>query len=162
MYCDKLMSLERYHKKRNFLKTPEPEGTMEEDEERRIYVIQEHHASHLHWDLRIEMNGVLRSWAVPKQPPEKVGLRRLAVEVEDHPISYASFEGTIPSGEYGAGVVKIWDQGTYDPLKVTENKIVVNIHGERLRGQYCLLRTRLSGKAKNWLLFKMKSQVTLL
>ena len=86
-----------------------------------------------------------------------VGMRRLAVEVEDHPLEYASFEGTIPEGEYGAGVVKIWDQGTYDTVKLTENKIIITLYGERLKGNYCLLRTKFQGKAKNWLLFKMKS-----
>lgn len=120
-------------------------------------MIQEHHASHLHWDLRLEMDGVLRSWAVPKKPPEAVGVRRLAVEVEDHPLEYASFEGKIPEGEYGAGLVTIWDRGTYDALTVTENKIVFTIRGERLKGNYCLLRTRFGGAAKNWLFFKMKS-----
>jgi DNA ligase D-like protein (predicted 3'-phosphoesterase) len=123
----------------------------------RIYVIQEHHASHLHWDLRLEMNGALRSWAVPKTPPEAVGVRRLAVEVEDHPMEYALFEGEIPEGEYGAGLVTLWDRGTYDAVKVTENKIVFTIRGERLKGNYCLLRTRFGGVAKNWLFFKMKS-----
>jgi DNA ligase D-like protein (predicted 3'-phosphoesterase) len=122
-----------------------------------MYVIQEHHASHLHWDLRLEMDGVLRSWAVPKKPPEAVGVRRLAVEVEDHPLEYFSFEGKIPEGEYGAGLVTIWDRGTYEAVKVTENKIVFTIRGERLKGNYCLLRTRFGGAAKNWLFFKMKS-----
>lgn len=151
------MPLQKYRRKRDFSKTPEPEGKLGEGREQRIYVVQEHHATHLHWDLRLEMNGVLRSWAVPKKPPEVVGVRRLAVEVEDHPLGYAFFEGTIPEGEYGAGLVKIWDRGTYDAVKVTENKILVNIHGERLKGNYCLLRTRFGGKAKNWLFFKMKS-----
>ena len=125
--------------------------------EKRIYVVQEHQASHLHWYLRLEMNDVLRSWAVPKKPPETVGVRRLAVEVVDHPIEYAFFEGEIPTGKYGAGLVTLWDRGTYDALTVTENKIIFTIHGERLKGNYCLLRTRFGGVAKNWLFFKMKS-----
>lgn len=120
-------------------------------------MVQEHHASHLHWDFRLEVNGVLRSWAVPKTPPEVAGVRRLAVEVEDHLLAYAGFEGTIPAGEYGAGVVTLWDRGTYDAVAVTEDKIIVTIHGERLKGTYCLLRTRFGGAAANWLLFKMKS-----
>jgi DNA ligase D-like protein (predicted 3'-phosphoesterase) len=123
----------------------------------RIYVVHEHHASHLHWDFRLEMTGVLRSWAVPKTPPETVGVRRLAVEVEDHPLDYAFFEGEIPEGEYGAGIVTLWDRGTYEAVAATEDKIVFTIHGERLKGNYCLLRTRFGGAAKNWLLFKMKS-----
>lgn len=124
--------------------------------EQRIYLIHEHHASRLHWDLRLEMDGVLRSWAVPKKPPEAVGVRRLAVEVEDHPLEYASFEGVIPEGMYGAGLVRIWDRGTYDLVKMAEDKIVLKINGERLRGKYCLLRTRFGANAKNWLFFKMK------
>lgn len=129
----------------------------EKEGKKRIYVIQEHAASHLHWDFRLEMNGMLKSWAIPKTPPGVPGIRRLAVEVEDHPLEYAVFEGTIPEGEYGAGLVQIWDQGTYDPIEVIENKIVVTLHGERLNGNYCLLRTKLGGKTENWLFFKMKA-----
>jgi DNA ligase D-like protein (predicted 3'-phosphoesterase) len=84
-------------------------------------------------------------------------VRRLAVEVEDHPLDYAFFEGEIPEGEYGAGIVTLWDRGTYEAVAATEDKIVFTIHGERLKGNYCLLRTRFGGAAKNWLLFKMKS-----
>ena len=137
--------------------TSEPRRKSEEEEKKSIYVIQEHDASHLHWDFRLEMNGVLKSWAIPKMPPEVAGVKRLAVEVEDHSLKWAVFEGTIPDGEYGAGLVRIWDQGTYDPLEVIENKIVVTLHGERLNGNYCLLRTKFGGKIENWLFFKMKS-----
>lgn len=133
------------------------EGDVENAVGQRIYVVHEHHASRLHWDLRLEMNGVLRSWAVPKAPPDTVGVRRLAIEVEDHPLDYAFFEGEIPEGEYGAGVVTLWDRGTYDAVAVTEDKIIITIHGARLKGPYCLLRTRFGGAATNWLLFKMKS-----
>jgi DNA ligase D-like protein (predicted 3'-phosphoesterase) len=150
------VSLEGHGGKTGFPRSPVVECELEGVSEQRMYVVQEHHASHLHWDLRLEMNGALRSWAVPMKPPEVVGVRRLAVEVEDHPMEYAFFEGKIPEGEYGAGVVKIWDRGTYDAVKVTENKIVLTIHGERLKGNYCLLRTRFGGAAKNWLFFKMK------
>ncbi len=151
------VSLERRSEKTRLPRSPIPEGDQGKAGEQRIYVVQEHHASHLHWDLRLEMNDALRSWAVPKKPPEAVGVRRLAVEVEDHPMEYAFFEGEIPEGEYGAGLVTLWDRGTYDAETVTENKIVFTIQGERLKGNYCLLRTRFGGAAKNWLFFKMKS-----
>lgn len=151
------VSLKRRSEKTRLPRSPNPEGNLGKAGEQRIYVVQEHHASHLHWDLRLEMNDALRSWAVPKKPPEAVGVRRLAVEVEDHPMEYAFFEGEIPEGEYGAGLVTLWDRGTYDAETVTENKIVFTIHGERLKGNYCLLRTRFGGAAKNWLFFKMKS-----
>ena len=151
------MRLDEYHGKRNFSRTSELKGEIGEGRGQRIYLIQEHHATHLHWDLRLEVEGVLRSWAVPKEPPEEVGVRRLAVEVEDHPLDYASFEGTIAKGEYGAGEVKIWDRGTYDPIEISGNKIIIDISGERLKGKYCLLRTQFRGEAKNWLFFKMKA-----
>jgi len=125
---------------------------MSSDEER-IYVIQRHQATHLHWDLRLEMDGVLKSWAVPKEPPAEKGVRRLAVLVEDHPLEYADFEGVIPEGEYGAGVVEIWDKGTYRLIDRKPNKIVFEINGKRLKGRYCLLRFK---GEKNWLFFKTK------
>ena len=128
---------------------------MNTGKEKKIYVVQEHHASHLHWDLRLEMGGVLKSWAVPKEPPREPGIKRLAVPVEDHPIAYAGFFGAIPEGQYGAGEVLLWDKGTYEPISVSENKIVVNIDGEKLKGEYCLLKTKFQGK-ENWLLFKTK------
>jgi len=118
-----------------------------------IYVIQKHDATHLHYDLRLEMDGVLKSWAVPKGPPTQPGIKRLAVEVEDHPIEYASFEGEIPEGGYGAGTVEIWDKGSYTLLERKETKITVDIHGKKLNGIYFLIRFK--GK-KNWLLFKKK------
>jgi DNA ligase D-like protein (predicted 3'-phosphoesterase) len=121
------------------------------------YVIQEHHASHLHWDLRLEMDGVLKSWAVPKEPPIKEGIKRLAVPVEDHPLDYAEFEGIIPEGQYGAGEVITWDKGTYEPIKIDERKIIVKIHGDKLKGKYCLIKTKFRGK-DNWLFFKMRGK----
>lgn len=149
-----MMSLKTYRSKRNFTSTPEPKGEKAMTN-RRIYVVQEHHASHLHWDLRLEMNRVLKSWAVPKEPPRETGIRRLAVPVEDHPIEYANFQGIIPEGQYGAGEVIIWDTGTYDPVSIRDDKIVVNIDGEKLKGEYCLVKTKFQGK-ENWLLFKTK------
>lgn len=146
------MGLEEYRKKRDWEKTREPSG----DEKKaggNIYVIQKHQATHLHYDLRLEMDGVLKSWAVPKTPPTKSGMKKLAVQVEDHPIEYANFEGTIPEGQYGAGTVEIWDKGRYVLKDRKENKLIFEIKGERLKGTYCLIRFK--GR-KNWLFFKKK------
>jgi DNA ligase D-like protein (predicted 3'-phosphoesterase) len=117
------------------------------------YVIQKHAATHLHYDLRLEMDGVLKSWAVPKEPPTSLGVRRLAVQVEDHPVEYANFEGAIPEGEYGAGSVEIWDRGTYKLIDRKEDKLIVEINGNKLRGTYVLVRFK---DQKNWLFFKKK------
>lgn len=146
-------SLEDYRKKRDFQKTSEPKGGEKKMGEGNIYVIQKHDATHLHYDLRLEMDGVLKSWAIPKTPPIEPGVKRLAVEVEDHPVEYASFEGTIPEGEYGAGTVEIWDKGTYTLLHRGEGKITVDIKGEKLKGTYHLVRFK---DKKNWLFFKKK------
>ena len=146
------MSLDEYRRKRNFQKTTEPKGE-EAGMEGKIYVIQRHAATHLHFDLRLEMDGVLKSWAVPKEPPVEIGVKRLAVQVEDHPIEYANFEGTIPEGEYGAGTVEIWDKGTYTLIDRKEDKLIVDIEGSRLRGTYVLIRLK---DKKNWLFFKKK------
>ena len=124
-----------------------------EDENEKIYVIQKHDATHLHYDLRLEMNGVLKSWAVPKTPPTGGGIKRLAVQVEDHPLGYADFEGTIPEGQYGAGTVEIWDKGKYILKEKTDNKLILEIRGYKLQGLYCLIRFK--GK-ENWLFFKKK------
>jgi DNA ligase D-like protein (predicted 3'-phosphoesterase) len=121
--------------------------------EEKIYVVQKHAATHLHYDLRLEMDGVLKSWAIPKQPPITYGVRRLAVQVEDHPLGYENFEGVIPEGEYGAGTVEIWDKGTYKLLERKANKLLIEINGEKLRGTYVLLRFK---NEKNWLFFKKK------
>ncbi|MCK4243927.1 3'-phosphoesterase, partial [Candidatus Bathyarchaeota archaeon] len=115
------MILEEYRSKRDFTKTSEPEAEIKEARKDLIYVIQKHQARNLHWDLRLEREGVLKSWAVPKEPPAREGVKRLAVAVEDHPVDYASFEGTIPKGEYGAGTVEIWDKGSYTSEKWKEN-----------------------------------------
>ncbi len=144
------MRLEEYREKRDFRKTAEPVGSQTSEEEK-IYVIQKHDASHLHYDLRLEMDGVLKSWAVPKVPPMEKGVKRLAIQVEDHPIEYANFEGVIPEGEYGAGTVEIWDRGEYYLKERTENKLIFEIEGTKLKGTYCLLRFK--GK-ENWLFFK--------
>ena len=146
------MSLDEYARKRNLEKTKEPRGELRNRPEN-IYVIQKHEATHLHYDLRLEMDGTLKSWAVPKEPPLSSGIKRLAVQVEDHPVEYADFAGIIPEGEYGAGTVVIWDKGTYKLVDRKEDKLIVEIHGERLKGMYVLVR--LKG-GKNWLLFKKK------
>jgi bifunctional non-homologous end joining protein LigD len=119
------------------------------------FVIQEHHATRLHWDFRLEMDGVLKSWAIPKTPPLKPRIRRLAVAVEDHKLDYVDFEGTIPEGEYGSGTVKIWDRGTYNLESREPKKIVFNLDGKKMNGRYTLIH--FTDKEKNWLLFKTKS-----
>jgi len=119
------------------------------------FVVQEHHATHLHWDFRLEMDGVLKSWAIPKGPPTKPNIKRLAVPVEDHPLDYINFEGVIPEGEYGAGTVKIWDSGTYELESRTPSKIVFRLLGKKMRGRYVLIQTKW-GKGVNWLLFQTK------
>ena len=118
-----------------------------------IFVIQEHKATHLHWDLRLEINGVLKSWAVPKKPPDTKGIKRLAIQVEDHPLTYADFEGIIPEGNYGAGTVKIWDKGELKIQHITTNKIIFTLNGKILNGKYVLLKFPRAGE-KAWLLFK--------
>ncbi len=150
------MSLERYKKKRNFKKTSEPKAKVKKKSKGKlIYVIQKHQASHLHWDLRLEFDGVLRSWAVPKEPSKDPKVRRLAVEVEDHPLEYAKFEGEIPEGQYGAGTVKIWDKGTFEPINVKDKKIIFKINGKKLKGTYVLVKFK---PPKNWLFFKKKEE----
>lgn len=118
------------------------------------FVIQKHAATHLHYDFRLEMDGVLKSWAIPKDPPTQSGVKRLAVQVEDHKLSYITFEGIIPEGEYGAGKVELWDKGTYALKHRSVNKIVFTLHGDKLSGDYTLLRFK---EDKNWLFFKNKT-----
>ena len=146
------MGLEEYWKKRDFEKTKEPKGNGKTSGGN-IYVIQKHQARRLHYDLRLEMDGVLKSWAIPKTPPTEKGVKRLAVHVEDHPVEYANFEGTIPEGQYGAGTVEIWDKGQYFLKERNEDKLIFEIRGNKLRGLYCLVRFK--GK-ENWLFFKKK------
>ena len=119
------------------------------------YVIQEHHASHLHWDLRLEHKGVYKSWAVPKEPPVEPNVKRLAMQVDDHPLSYGTFEGTIPEGQYGAGTVKIWDHGTFDAIEFNDDKVEMALHGKKLNGHYHLVRFKKAGP-KSWLFFRSK------
>ncbi len=144
--------LKDYTIKRDFTRTPEPAGSGKK-EAGKSFVIHEHHARRLHYDLRLEKDGVLKSWAVPRGPPEKSGDRRLAVQVEDHPMEYGKFEGTIPEGQYGAGTVKIWDRGFYEPLVWKDDKIEFIIKGEKMKGRYVLVKFRKAEK-NNWLFFK--------
>jgi bifunctional non-homologous end joining protein LigD len=152
-----LMALEQYNKKRRFNETPEPEGKLDRGEQHR-FVVQKHRASHLHYDFRLEMDGVLKSWAVPK------GDKRLAMQVEDHPVSYFHFEGKIPEGNYGAGTVMVWDTGTWKPLgdehaMLNKGDLKFQLNGEKLKGEFVLakMRSRRPGsKGTEWLLIKKK------
>lgn len=114
-------------------------------------MVQEHNATRLHWDFRLELDGVLKSWAVPKGPPTEPGIKRLAVQVEDHPLSYFGFEGTIPEGEYGAGTVTVWDRGTYDLELREPRKYHVRLKGKKLKGDYRIINF----KDRNWLIYKV-------
>lgn len=118
------------------------------------YCIQEHHATHLHYDLRLEIESKAKSWAIPKEPPLKEGIKRLAVQVEDHDVDYMDFEGEIPKGQYGAGSVKIWDKGYWKPESIDDKKIVAVIDGKKLKGKFTLLKF----KEKNWLFFKSNEE----
>ena len=122
------------------------------------FVVQEHQASHLHWDFRLEMEGVLKSWALPKGLPLKEGEKHLAVEVEDHPLSYLDFEGEIPEGEYGAGKVLIWDRGAYQLLEKKEGKLKVFLNGTKAQGVYHLIKTSYLLGKNSWLIFKSVSK----
>jgi DNA ligase D-like protein (predicted 3'-phosphoesterase) len=153
------MALEEYKKKRDFTKTSEPLAVVKSNGENRIFVIQKHNASHLHYDLRLEIDGVLKSWAIPKEPPEEEGVRRLAVETEDHPMDYGNFEGTIPEGEYGAGTVEIWDRGAFVPEKISEKEILFELAGKRMHGKYVMVKLKPTPRfpgEKNWLIFRKK------
>ena len=161
--------LEKYRQKRSFDQTPEPQGG-KADSEKLVFVVQKHDASHLHYDFRIEVRGVLKSWAVPKGPSMKSSDHRLAMETEDHPYDYKDFEGIIPEGQYGGGTVLVWDTGTYEPAEKIEgkaaqekwllanyykNKLSLILHGKKLQGKFSLVKT--FGKAENaWLLTKAK------
>ena len=130
---------------------------MKKESENPIFVIQKHKAAHLHYDFRLEKDGVLKSWAIPKEPPVKENIKRLAIQVEDHELGYANFEGQIPKGEYGAGTVEIWDKGYYVPLKFEPKEIIVELKGKKLKGTYCLIKLKPNlSQDKNWLIFKKR------
>ncbi|HYB83588.1 MAG TPA: non-homologous end-joining DNA ligase, partial [Mycobacterium sp.] len=147
--------LTRYRSMRDASKTPEPvPGTKPVVGQGNTFVIQEHHARRLHYDFRLERDGVLVSWAVPKNLPDTTSVNHLAVHTEDHPLEYGTFEGIIPRGEYGAGKVIIWDSGTYDAEKFLDDEVIVNLHGSRISGRYALIQTN----GDQWLAHRMKDQ----
>ena len=165
--------LAEYRRKRDFSRTPEPAGDGPSARRPRglQFVIQKHAASHLHFDLRLELHGVMKSWAVPRGPSVDPSVKRLAMQVEDHPMAYNSFEGTIPEGEYGGGTVMLWDRGTYTPdeakpgedaeavlrRELRAGKLSISFHGERLRGSWALVRTEAGAKPK-WLFIKHRDR----
>jgi bifunctional non-homologous end joining protein LigD len=153
------MSLTNYRKKRNLRKTPEPSGDSQNDFANNVFVVQKHQARHLHYDFRLAIDGVLKSWAVPKGPSIDPKDKRLAVMTEDHPLEYANFAGVIPEGEYGAGTVEIWDKGTWEPVNdvvvgLQQRKLEFVLHGKKLKGTWVLVG--LKDSPKNWLLIKKK------
>ncbi|AYL94902.1 DNA ligase D [Mucilaginibacter celer] len=162
------MSLEKYVEKRDFSKTKEPKAGRSKDKNHLMFVIQKHDASRLHYDFRLEMDGVLKSWAIPKGPSTDPKTKRLAMMVEDHPFDYRNFEGIIPEGEYGGGTVIVWDEGTYEPIEAIKGKkaqekhllkqlesgsLKIKLHGEKLEGEYALVKTHGMGE-NGWLLIK--------
>jgi len=147
------MSLKDYQQKRNFKTTPEPPVSKSPSRKSAIFVVQEHWASHHHFDFRLEISGVLKSWALPKGLPQKVGEKRLAVQVEDHPLAYAQFTGTIPFGEYGAGKVEIWDKGQLIIKEKHKKFLKFTLLGKKLRGNFALFKPPTFA-AKNWLLLR--------
>ena len=161
------MALQEYHRKRHFQTTPEPTGKVaaKRAKGKLKFVIQKHAATRLHYDFRLELDGVLKSWAVPKGPAFDPAKKRLAVEVEDHPLEYAKFEGRIPEGEYGGGEVIVWDRGTWTPhgdphAGLAKGKLVFDLDGEKLSGEWTLVRmhSRERSDKPNWLLIKHKDE----
>jgi bifunctional non-homologous end joining protein LigD len=163
------MGLDEYRRKRNFTETPEPAGRVRRAGRDRIFVVQKHAARRLHYDFRLEINSVLVSWAVPKGPSMNPAEKRLAIMTEDHPLEYADFEGVIPKGQYGAGMVMVWDKGTYKPEdgvppdeQLARGKIDVVLHGKKLRGGFTLIRTGQGPagrrQSKSWLLIKHRDE----
>jgi bifunctional non-homologous end joining protein LigD len=155
------MALEEYQRKRDFTQTPEPTPKLAESEQRR-FVVQKHRASHLHYDFRLEMDGVLKSWAIPKGPSLDPADKRLAMQVEDHPVSYFDFEGIIPAGNYGAGTVMVWDVGTWEPQgdvheMMRKGDLKFRLEGQKLKGDFALIHIkarRAGSKGTEWLLIK--------
>ena len=161
------MSLDDYRKKRRFGVTPEPSGEKSRKPGPALsFVVQKHRATQLHYDFRLEWNGVLISWAVPKGPSLDPSVKRLATQVEDHPIDYARFEGVIPEGEYGGGTVMLWDSGTWEPesdagAALAKGDLKFTLHGKKLKGSWVLVRTKLGyggGKKPQWLLIKHRDE----
>lgn len=160
------MSLKEYKRRRNFSVTGEPSASRKRASSaaQPSFVVQQHHARRLHWDFRLEADGVLKSWAVTKEPSMETAVRRLAIETEDHPLEYGHFQGQIPAGEYGAGKVIIWDAGTFESeASVSEamerGLIEVFLKGKKLKGRFVLVRTRNTGPKAQWLFFKAKPKI---
>ena len=158
-----MTTLKTYKAKRDFHKASEPKGTVTRKRKKTIFVVQQHQATRNHCDFRLEVGNVLKSWAVPKGMPVETAEKHLAVETEDHPLEYATFEGKIPKGEYGAGMVKIYDSGDYRNIRKISLKqsyengqIEVVLNGRVLKGRYALIRTNFNDNPKNWLIIKMK------
>lgn len=165
------MGLRTYQQKRNFRVTPEPRGKVARSKSKLMFVVQRHKASHLHYDFRLEIDGVLKSWAVPKGPSMNPGDKRLAMMVEDHPYSYRTFSGVIPEGNYGAGIVEIWDEGTYSDVDnsgkedaeknlragLKKGNLKFTLYGKKLRGEFALVRLYKGGE-NTWLLIKHKDE----
>lgn len=156
-----MASLSDYKKKRHFKRTPEPGPEKKTSDTGRLFVIQKHRASHLHYDFRLETDGVLKSWAVPKGPSMDPAVKRLAMAVEDHPVDYADFEGVIPEGEYGGGTVMVWDTGVYAPentksvsAAIAKGELKFVMLGKKLKGSFALVRTR----ERQWLLIKHRDE----
>src|SRR5688572_8061216 len=143
--------LDAYRAKRDFQETPEPAGEGDAPEDGLRFVVQEHSARSMHWDLRLEHEGTLASWAIPKGIPADPKRNNLAVQTEDHPLEYLDFHGEIPAGSYGAGTMRIFDRGTYELHKWRDKEVMVTFHGERVRGRYVLFRT----DGKNWMIHRM-------
>jgi bifunctional non-homologous end joining protein LigD len=158
-----MASLTEYKKKRKFNKTPEPGPEKKRTKSGRLFVVQKHRATQLHYDFRLEADGVLKSWAVPKGPSLDPTVKRLAMQVEDHPVDYAEFEGVIPEGEYGGGTVMVWDIGTYEPenaddvgAALRKGELKFSLNGKKLRGSWVLVKTR----DRQWLLMKHRDYYT--
>jgi bifunctional non-homologous end joining protein LigD len=165
-------TLDVYNAKRDFTKTAEPAGRAKKTGKQLQFVIQKHAASHLHFDFRLELDGVMKSWAVPKGPSYDPTVKRLAMQVEDHPIEYNEFEGTIPKGQYGGGTVMIWDRGTYEAESgdgvdavrdgYKRGDLKITMHGERMQGSWVLVRTRRDPKGRaQWLLIKHRDHLAM-
>jgi bifunctional non-homologous end joining protein LigD len=150
--------LAEYQAKRDFETTPEPSGdehAADDDGQPLRFVVQEHHARSMHWDLRLERDGVMVSWAVPKGIPVDPKVNHLAVHTEDHPLEYLTFAGDIPEGEYGAGTMRVWDEGTYEPLEWTDRKVVADFRGRRVQGRYALFQTGRGDRTRDWMIHRM-------
>jgi bifunctional non-homologous end joining protein LigD len=160
------MGLREYHRKRDFRKTPEPRGRRASSHRQLAFLVQKHDASHLHYDFRLELDGVLKSWAVPKGPDLDPSQKRLAMQVEDHPLEYGDFEGTIPQGQYGGGTVMLWDRGTWEPIGdanegLREGRLKFVLHGEKLKGRWMLVRRggrKSDPGERHWFLFKERDE----